>query len=60
MRSIGREGRALKHGDIDYIVIYKATSYGMEPTATCRSGVAVAGVCNVYVGADLDRPMSQL
>lgn len=59
LRSIGREGRALRRGDINYIVIYEATSYGAEPTATCKAGTGVAGVCNVYVGADLDRPASQ-
>lgn len=59
LTAIGREGRALRRGDINYIVIYEATSYGAEPTATCRSGVPVAGVCNVYVAADLDRPSSQ-
>lgn len=59
LTAIGREGRALRRGDIQLIVIYEATSYGAEPSATCRSGVSVAGICNVYVATDLDRPSSQ-
>ena len=59
LAAIGREGRALRRGDINYIVIYEATSFGSEPTATCRGGTPVTGVCNVYVATDIDRPSSQ-
>jgi len=58
LASIGREGRALRRGDINLIVVYDATSYGAEPSATCKAGTAVAGVCNVYVSGDLNRPSS--
>lgn len=58
LKSIAREGRALNRGDIKLIVIYRATSYGAEPPASCRAGTSVAGVCNVYVAADLDRTVS--
>jgi Flp pilus assembly protein TadG len=57
--TIAREGRALRRSDINFIVIYDATEYGAEPSATCRAGTGVAGVCNVYVAADLNRPSSQ-
>lgn len=59
LAAIGREGRALRRGDIELIVIYEATSYGAEPSNTCKSGIAVAGTCNVYVASDLDRPSNQ-
>jgi hypothetical protein len=59
LTAIAREGRALRRADINYIVIYEATSYGAEPSATCKAGTGVAGVCNVYVAADLNRPSSQ-
>ncbi len=55
LKAIAREGRALNRGDVQLIVIYRATSYGAEPTATCRAGTPVTGLCNVYVAADLDR-----
>ena len=42
--------------DIDYIVVYKATGPGQEPTATCKAGVASAiDKCNVYLPADFNR-----
>lgn len=59
LAAISREGRALRRGDINYIVIYEATSFGSEPSATCRAGTPVNGACNVYVSADLDRPSAQ-
>jgi hypothetical protein len=59
LAAIGREGRALRRADINFIVIYEATAFGAEPSATCKAGTSVAGVCNVYVSADLNRPSSQ-
>ena len=59
LAAISRDGRALRRADINYIVIYEASSYGAEPSDTCKAGAAVAGVCNVYVASDLDRPSSQ-
>ena len=58
LRAIAREGRALNRADVELIVVYRATSYGAEPSATCRGGTAVSGECNVYVAADLDRTAS--
>jgi hypothetical protein len=56
LRAMGREGRALDRADIELIVVYKATSSGAAPSATCQAGTAVAGECNVYVASDLDQP----
>lgn len=53
-----RESEALDEGDIQYVVIYKATGLGAGPTddggpdGGCRSGIPVTGVCNVYYPAD--------
>lgn len=56
LKAIGREGSALRRGDIERIVIYESDELGAEPSASCRAGTAVAGVCNVYVATDLARP----
>jgi hypothetical protein len=40
------------------VVIYRANGWGDPPTAACRGGAATAGVCNVYDGTDLARPVS--
>lgn len=55
LKTVAREGRALNRGDIQLIVIYKATSFGAAPPAACRAGTPVQNVCNVYVASDLDR-----
>jgi hypothetical protein len=39
------------------VVVYKANGYGDPPSAACRAGTQVTGVCNVYDGADLSRPL---
>jgi hypothetical protein len=61
------ESTALNAGQLDYIVIYKATGFGEAPTddgggpaGGCRSGVPVTGVCNVYRAADLDKAIAQV
>lgn len=41
------------------VVVYRANGYGDKPTATCQAGTAVPGLCNVYDGADLDRPTTE-
>ncbi len=54
LRSIVREGRALRRADIELIVVYEATAAGAAPSADCQAGTAVTGTCNVYVASDLD------
>jgi len=55
LRKISRESAALDRSSIEHIVIYKATGFGDGPSATCRSGTPVTGVCNVYDAADFSR-----
>jgi Flp pilus assembly protein TadG len=41
--------------NVDYVVVYKATTANGAPTGSCASSppVATSGVCNVYTGAQL-------
>ena len=58
LQTINQSAAAADRGDIQRIVIFKATSTSDKPTATCKAGTAVDGVCNVYTVADLTRPVS--
>lgn len=62
LRSISAAVSALDRGQLQRIVIYHASGPGDSLSsdananyATCRSGTAVTGVCNVYVATDLTR-----
>lgn len=63
---IANETAALSGNQIEYVVIYKATGPGAGPTDVggpddvgCKSGVPVAGVCNVYRYADFEKAREQ-
>ena len=58
LQTINQSAAAANRGDIQRIVIFKATSTSDKPTAACKAGTAVDGVCNVYTVADLSRPQS--
>jgi hypothetical protein len=58
LTSIERESSAIERTKIKQIVVYKPSSFGEAPTATCQAGNAVSGVCNVYTVADLARPQT--
>ena len=58
LQTINQSAAAADRGDIQRIVIFKATSTSDKPTATCKAGTAVDGVCNVYTVADFARPAS--
>lgn len=58
LKTVASEGGAIKRSAIQWIVVYKAGGHGELPSSTCQSGTPVAGVCNVYVAADLARPES--
>ncbi len=45
---------------IQRIVVYRATSPGVLPTAACRAGTAsVSDRCNVYTPSDWQRPVTE-
>lgn len=62
---IDKESAALSRGDIEFVVIYKATGLGAGPTDAggpqggCRSGYAVQNVCNVYYPSDFTKAVAQ-
>lgn len=56
LHAIDNDGAALSDDKIKLIVVYKPTTFGEAPSATCQAGTAVANVCNVYTVADLARP----
>jgi hypothetical protein len=63
---IANEATGLSGDQLQYIVVYKATGPGAGPTDTggptagCKSGEPVAGVCNVYRKADIDKARTQV
>lgn len=57
--NLRRESAALSKKQIQYVVVYKANTFGAKPTATCQAGTSVAGVCNVYRQQDIDRAVAQ-
>lgn len=66
LADIADEASALGSNQIDYVVIYKATGPGAGPTdvggptAGCKSGEPVTGVCNVYRPADFAKARAQI
>lgn len=56
VRRMLREAKALDRGNIDYIVVYKPSKFGEEPSATCRGGSSEEDTCNVYRATDWNRP----
>jgi Flp pilus assembly protein TadG len=56
LQRIKQESTSMRRSSIVYIVVYKANSSGDGPTATCKAGTPVSGVCNVYTAADMVRP----
>jgi len=54
-----REAAALSDQQIQYVVVYKASTYGAQPTTTCKAGTSVANVCNVYRMQDIKRAEAQ-
>jgi len=64
--NISRESSAINRQNINFVVIYKATGYGAGPTdgtgpgTGCKSGIPVAGVCNVYRPIDFIRAEVQV
>jgi hypothetical protein len=58
LQTINQSAAAADEFDIKRIVIFKASSTSDQPTATCKAGTAVDGVCNVYTAADFARPQS--
>lgn len=62
---VSNESAALASNQIEYLVVYKATGPGAGPTDVggpsggCKSGVPVAGVCNVYRPADFVKAREQ-
>lgn len=58
LRAVGKDGSALADDRIKLIVVYKPTTFGQAPTATCQAGTGVANVCNVYKVTDIAKPES--
>ncbi|MEO8694136.1 MAG: TadE/TadG family type IV pilus assembly protein [Acidimicrobiales bacterium] len=58
LQTINQSAAAADRADIQRIVIFKATSTSDRPSATCKAGTSVDGVCNVYTVADLARPVT--
>jgi hypothetical protein len=58
LQTINQSAAAASRGDIQRIVIFKATSTSDKPSATCKAGTSVDGVCNVYTVADIARPVT--
>ena len=63
---VANESTALGRDQMAYVVIYKATGPGEGPTDVggpsggCKSGIPVAGVCNVYRKADIEKARAQV
>jgi hypothetical protein len=59
LQSVKKASVGIGNGTIDYIVVFKATSYNSSlasVSSTCEAGLPVSGVCNVYTTADWARP----
>jgi hypothetical protein len=63
---IANEATGLSADQLQYVVVYKATGPGAGPTdvggptAGCKSGQPVTGVCNVYFPADITKARAQV
>lgn len=51
--NMARESTALDRKDIVRIVVYKPSTFGEEPPATCKNGTPVTDVCNVYTAVEM-------
>jgi hypothetical protein len=58
IQAVIRESSALPDTQIDYIVVYKASGYGAEPTTTCKGGTSTS-VCNVYTPTAFEIPKNR-
>lgn len=65
--NISREIAALNRSDIQYVVIYNATGFGVGPVdeddglvAGCLSGTPITGKCNVYRPSDFTKAVAQV
>ncbi|MFN8019047.1 MAG: TadE family protein [Acidimicrobiales bacterium] len=58
LSAVERESAAIERKKIQYIVVYKPSTFGEKPSATCQAGTPVANVCNVYTVSDFSRPKS--
>lgn len=65
LQRISDDMDVMGHDTIDLIVVFDAGGPGGSvktgssgSLATCKTGTAVSGVCNVYTVADLSRPLS--
>ena len=58
LQSVKNSIDTLGRGKLTRVVVYRANGYGDAPTAACRAGTQVTGLCNVYDGADLSRPVA--
>ena len=57
---VAQESTALNRGDINYIVVYRPSAYGEEPSTTCKNGTPVTNVCNVYTTGDFAAAKAQV
>ena len=58
LQAIKGASSAMNPNKIERIVVFRATSPSGTVPATCKSGTAVTGSCNVYVTTDMNRPSS--
>lgn len=58
--SLGREAAALNRSSVVRIVVYKPSTFGEAPTATCMAGTPVNGVCNVYTPTEITQAEAQV
>ncbi len=56
IQAVKRESAALPRAQVDLVVVYKASAFGQDPTAACKAGNDVTGVCNAYTPADFSKP----
>lgn len=56
----GREASAIRRSSIVRVVVYKPSGFGQGPSATCKAGTPVTGVCNVYLPADFTKAAVQV
>lgn len=64
IKAVVRESSALPREQIKLIVVYRATRYGEEPSASCKAGMSQTlsssgTACNVYTPASFDIPKSR-
>jgi hypothetical protein len=56
LQTLRLSSAAIAAGNVDRIVVYRATAPGQLPSAVCRTGTpAASDDCNVYTGSDFAR-----